>query len=78
MTDGKIRKAQIALTYITQKRDGRVKGRTVYNGKPTRQWIGKEDTASPTASTEGTFITGVIDAHENRDMMSGDIPNAFI
>ena len=30
------------------------------------------------ASLEGIVITGVIDAHEGRDIMSSDIPNAFI
>ena len=64
LTKEELSKAQIALTYLTEKRDGRIKSRTVFNGKPTRTWIGKEDTASPTASTEGLFITGVIDAHE--------------
>ena len=28
--------------------------------------------------TEGLFITGVIDAKEERDEMSADVPNAFI
>ena len=31
--------------------------------------------ASPTASLEGIVTTGVIDAHEERDIMSSDIPN---
>jgi len=38
----------------------------------------KEETASPTASTKGIFITATIDAHEERDVMTADIPNAFI
>ena len=50
----------------------------MFNGKPTRQWLGKDESTSPTATTESIFLTGVIDAHENRDVMSNDIPNAFI
>ena len=50
----------------------------VFNGKPTREWLSREESASPTASLEGIVITGVIDAHEGRDIMSSDIPNAFI
>ena len=72
------RKAQIALAYLTQKRDGKIKGRTVYNGKPTRQWLSKQDRTSPTVSLESLCITGVIDALENRDVMTADVPNAFI
>ena len=38
----------------------------------------QEDTTSPTVMAKGIFITGVIDAKEERDNMSADIPNAFI
>ena len=50
----------------------------VYNGKPTRKWLSKEESASPTASLESIFLTAVIDAKENRDVMTADIPNTFI
>ena len=43
-----------------------------------RDYIPKEDAASPTASTEAVLITGVIDAKQNRDVMTLDIPNAFV
>ena len=33
---------------------------------------------SPTASLESILLTAVIDAHEERDVMTCDIPNAFI
>jgi hypothetical protein len=46
------KKAQMALMFLTEKRDGSVKGRMVYNGKPTREWLSKDDAASPTASLE--------------------------
>ena len=63
--------------FLTEKRDKSIKGRMVYNGKPTREWHDKEDTASPTASTESVFFTSIINAKENRDLMTTDIPNAF-
>ena len=53
-------------------------GRMVYNGKPTREWLTREDSASPTAALESIMLTAVIDAHEGRDVMCADIPNAFI
>eukprot|EP00980_Cylindrotheca_fusiformis_P030969 scaffold25690_cov333-Cylindrotheca_fusiformis.AAC.1 len=61
------RKAMEALMFLTEKRDGTIKGRMVYNGKPTRDWLSREDAASPTASLEGVFLTATIDAHEGRD-----------
>ena len=50
----------------------------VYSGKPTREWLTREDSASPTAALESIMLTAVIDAHEGRDVMCADIPNAFI
>ena len=38
----------------------------------------QEDSSSPTASIEGVFLTTVVDAKEERDMMSADVPNTFI
>jgi hypothetical protein len=40
--------------------------------------MSKEDTASPTAMTESILLTATIEARENRDIMTVDIPNAFI
>jgi hypothetical protein len=33
------KKAQMALMFLTEKRDKSVKGRMVYNRKPTREWL---------------------------------------
>ena len=78
MTKEERSKAMAALLYLTEKRDGSIKGRMVYNGKPTRKWLDKDDSASPAASLEGIFSTSVIDAKEGRDIVSADVPNAFI
>ena len=78
MTQSEKKKAQLALMFLTEKRDTSVKGRMVYNGKPTREWLSREDAASPTAALESIILTGVIDAKEGRDVMTCDIPNAFI
>jgi hypothetical protein len=78
MKPSKRKKAQIALMFLTEKRDKSVKGRMAYNGKPTREWLSQEDTASPTTALESILITGVIKAKEERDVMTCDIPNAFI
>jgi hypothetical protein len=78
MTQAEQRKAQVALMFLGEKRDGTIKGRMVYNGKPTREWLSREDSASPTAALESIMLTAVIDAHEGRNVMTCDIPNAFI
>ena len=64
--------------FLTEKRDKSIKGRMVYNGKPTREWLDKDDAASPTAMLESILLTATIDAFEHRDVMTADVPNAFI
>ena len=78
MTAAEQKKAQQALMFLAEKRDGIIKGRMVYNGKPTREWLSREDSVSPTAALESIILTSVIDAHKHRDVMTCDIPNAFI
>jgi len=78
LTPSERKKAQEGLMFITEKRDGTIKGRLVYNGKPTREWISREEAMSPTVSLESTLLTAVINAKEGRDVMTVDIPNAYI
>ena len=72
------RKAVDAMMLLAEKHTGEVKGRYVFRGNETRDWLSREDTASPTASHEAICCTAVVDAYENRKIMSMDIPNAFI
>ena len=74
------RKALSALFFITEKRDGSIKGRKCAVGSKQRTYEGynKADGASPTVSTDGLIVTAAIDAHENRDVAIMDIPGAFL
>ena len=50
----------------------------VYNGKPTHKWLSKKDLASPTVLLENIMLTMIINAKEQQNVVSADIPNAFI
>ena len=78
MMSGKQKKAVGSLLFHCKKRDESVKGRMVYNGKPTRKWLSKDESASPTVALESTFLTGIIDAKEGREIMTCDAPNTFL
>ena len=78
LSDAEKRHAMPVLMFLTEKRDGTIKGRMVANGAPTREWLSNEDSASPTASVESILLTGVIEAHEGRNVLTLDVPNAFI
>ncbi|MGC8561563.1 MAG: hypothetical protein ACP5O1_12985, partial [Phycisphaerae bacterium] len=60
------RKTMEALMFLTEKRDKSIKGRMVYNGKPTREWLSREDAASPTVALESIMLTEIVDAKEKR------------
>ena len=66
------------VSHMLEKWDKTVKFCNCANGSMQRNWMGKEDTLSPTASIESIFITSVIDASEHPKVWRVDIPNAFI
>ena len=72
------RKAADAMLLLAQKNDQTIKGRYVFKGSQTRDWISNEEASSPTASHEALRATCVIDAHKGRDIMTMDLPNTFI
>jgi hypothetical protein len=64
--------------FLKQKRDGKIKGRTVAGGNNQRDYISKEYASSPTGATESVLLSCIIDADEERDVAVVDIPNAFV
>ena len=72
------RRALETIVLIEEKRDGRIKGRAVADGRKQRGHVAKEDAASPTAALESIILTSIIDAKEGREVAVCDIPNAFI
>jgi hypothetical protein len=64
--------------FLKDKRNGKIKGRTVAGGNKERSHISKEDSSSPTVATEAVLLTCIIDAEEGRDVAVVDISNAFI
>ena len=65
LTQQERRQATEGLMFLIQKKNGNIKGHLAYNGKPTRQWVVKEDKSSPTAFTESTMLLAGIDVAEN-------------
>ncbi|KAL7566005.1 hypothetical protein ACA910_011025 [Epithemia clementina (nom. ined.)] len=63
---------------LKQKRCGRIKGRGCTDGRKQCLYKSKDETSSPTISTEALFISCVIDAMEGRHVVTCDIPGAFM
>jgi hypothetical protein len=64
--------------FLKQKRDGKIKGRTVAGGNKQHDYTSKEDASSPTVATDAVLLSCIIDAEEGRDVAVVDIPNACV
>jgi hypothetical protein len=61
-----------------RKTDETIKAQVCANGSTQQAYTAREEASSRTAASEAILITGVIDAKQNRDVMTLDIPNAFV
>ena len=78
LTADQRKQALASLIFITEKRCGRIKTRACANGSTQRGYIPKETTASPTVMNDSVMIQSTIDAHEGREVVTLDIPGAFL
>jgi hypothetical protein len=78
LNDVEKRRALESLIFLSEKKDGSIKARHCANGSTQREYMQREEVASPTVNTESTMLTAVIEAEEGRDVATCDIPNAFI
>jgi hypothetical protein len=80
LSPDKCRQALSSLMNIVEKQDGRVQAHACADG--SKEWcqLGykKEDGASPTVATDSIMITATIDAYEQRNVATIDIPGAFL
>eukprot|EP00957_Ditylum_brightwellii_P103461 7883595-Ditylum_brightwellii.AAC.1 len=70
--------ALCAVMFLKEKRCGRIKGQTCADGRKQCGQIPREDAASPTVASESVLTTSVINAKENRDVVTTDIPGAYL
>ena len=66
------------LMFLKKKRCGKIKGRGCADGRKQRAYITKEESTSPTISTEAVFLTAVVNAWEHRKVAVLDVPGAFM
>jgi hypothetical protein len=66
------------LIFLKQKRCGKIKARGCADGRKQRAYTTKEEARAPTVAIESLLLTCVIDATEERDVTTVDIPGAFM
>ena len=64
--------------FLKKNQCGRIKGRGCADGRNQQGHTTKEETSSPTVSTEGLLLSCTIDAQEGRDVATTDISGSFM
>ena len=64
--------------FMKEKQCGKIKARGCTDGRKQRETTNKQDATSPTDAIESVMITATIDAMEERDVATVDIPGAFM
>mmetsp|Transcript_3572 Transcript_3572/g.6926 ORF Transcript_3572/g.6926 Transcript_3572/m.6926 type:complete len:274 (+) Transcript_3572:3364-4185(+) len=67
-----------SLMFLTEKRNGDIKGCMCADGRKQRGFLGKTETASPTVISDSVLLTSAIDAAERRDVAVLDLPGAYL
>ena len=78
MTKEDKNKALNYLMFLKEKRCGKIKGRGCADGRRQSLWYPREKKSAPTVMIESVFLTCAIDAKEQRDVATVDIPGAFL
>ena len=79
ITPEEMKMAMEAVSLIKEKRNGVIKGRTCANGSKQKRYLREhESIASPTVSVEALLGTFMIDAYEECEIGSFDIPGAYL
>ena len=78
LTAAQKKEALRAINLIKEKRCGTVKGRTVADGRAQRGKYDKHDISSPTVTNEGLMMSLIIDAMEEREVATADVPGAYL
>ena len=75
----KVRKEALSfLMFLKRKRCGKCKARGCVDGRPQRKCISKEESSSPTVSIYAWMTSCLMDAIEDRHVVTCDIPAAFM
>ena len=73
------KKALAILLLLRLKRNGTtIKGSACAEGRKQRVWTDKKDASSPIIAVEALFYTLIMDALEERDVATCDLPGFFL
>ena len=66
------------IMFLKRKRSRKIKGRGCASGHPQQKYITKEESSSPSVSLYVLMGSCVMDALDNREVITVDIPGIFL
>jgi hypothetical protein len=66
------------LIFLKENQNNTVKAQSCTNGSVQQSYVAKKEVASPTVALESLFVTSAIDAREVREVVTINIPGAFL
>ena len=78
LTPEQCKEALAYLMFLNRKHCGKIKGHGCADSQKQRAYITKEESTAPMVSTEAVFLTAVIDAMEDRNVVVLDVPGSFM
>ena len=66
------------LMFLKRKRSGKMKGRGCADGRPQQEYITKKESSSPTVSLYALMGSCVMDASDDKRVITVDIPGDFL
>jgi hypothetical protein len=78
LTKAQQKAALRAINVIKEKRCGKIKGRTIADGRAQRNLYTKDETASATVATDALLLSIRINAKERRDVATAEVSGAYL
>jgi hypothetical protein len=75
---GKKKALSLLIFQKKTKQHGTVKAGSCANRSVQQSYVPKEEAASPMVALESVFVTNTIEARENREVVTINIPGAFL
>ena len=66
------------LLFLVEIQDGSIKACACANDSTQRSFTTKDEATSPTVIPKAVFLTSIMEAKQGRDIITADIPNAFV
>ena len=78
VTHDMMKMSLVYLMFLKRKQCGKIKARGCADGRSQRKYITKLESSSPCLKTYALFLSYLVDAFKQRNVVIADVPGAFL